>query len=295
MLTLKDIQIRDPYVYLEGDTYYMVGTTDQDCWKAPGVSFLCYQSRDLIHFEEPVTIFMPSEGFWGTHNFWAPELHAYNGAYYLFASFKAEGRKRASAILKADNPLGPFLPWGEEQVTPKEWQCLDGTLFVDTDGKPYVVFCHEWVEPGGGTICARPLKKDLSGPDGEAVTLFHASEAPWAMTMTHSSGIVGHVTDCPFLYRGRDRMFMLWSSFGEGGYAQGLCYSQSGTISGPFLQLPAPLYAGDGGHGMLFLDKVGRLFLSLHSPNKTPEERARFLPVRDDGERMVIDMKGEQK
>ena len=28
-------------------------------------------------------MFTPPEGFWGTHNFWAPEVHTHQGKYYL--------------------------------------------------------------------------------------------------------------------------------------------------------------------------------------------------------------------
>ena len=287
MLTKQDIQIRDPFVYLEGDTYYLYGTTDKDCWKGQAEGFLCYRSADLLQFQEPVQIFSAGNGFWGTHNFWAPEMHPYRGAYYLFASFKTPGRARATAILKADNPLGPYIPWGEEQVTPYEWECLDGTLFVENQREPYVVFCHEWVQEGGGTICARRLQEDLSAPEGDPVTLFDAREAPWTHRIRHSSGVEGHVTDGPFLYRGMDRLWMLWSSFTGDGYALGLSYSQTGEIKGPWAQIEEPLYFGDGGHGMLFWDKAGTLQLALHAPNKTPMERFLTLAVLDKGDRIV--------
>ncbi len=64
-----------------------------------------------------------------------------------------------------------------------------------------------------------------------------------------------------------------WSSFGAGGYAQGLARSASGQISGPWIQEPEPLYAQDGGHGMIFRAFDGRLMLSLHKPNRTSDER----------------------
>lgn len=284
-----DIQIRDPFVYLEKGVYYLYGTTDKDPWKAPGEGFLCYQSDDLRRFERPVRVFTPPPGFWGTHNFWAPELHAYEGKYYLFASFKAQGRARATAILRADSPLGPFLPWGAEQVTPEGWECLDGTLHVDGAGQPFLVFCHEWVQEGGGTVCAKRLKRDLSGAEGEVMPLFAAQDAHWAKSIRHSSGVTGFVTDGPFLFSGREKLFMLWSSFTGAGYALGLSISQTGTVQGPWAHLERPLYEGDGGHGMLFPDKAGGLNLSLHAPNKTPLERPRFFPVRDRGCCLTLD------
>lgn len=289
MQTVKDIQIRDPFVFVEDGRYHLFGTTDANCWHGRAAGFDAFVSEDLVHFSEGVRIFEPKPGFWGTENFWAPEMHKYRGKYYLFASFKAPDRRRATAILRADAPLGPYAPWGADQVTPPEWESLDGTLYVDDAGQPYVVFCHEWLQEGGGTICARRLKADLSGPEGEALTLFAATDAPWTREVTHSSGVKGYVTDGPFLHRPENgKLYMLWSSLSETGYAIGLSISEGGRLEGPWRQQEKPLFAGDGGHGMLFRTLEGELRLAIHAPNKTPRERALFLPVRETEEGLAV-------
>ncbi len=280
MLLRDQIQMRDPFVFVEDGKYYLYGTTDANCWRGQPAGFDAYVSNDLVHFEHGGRIFAPSDSFWGTENYWAPEMHKYKGEYYLFASFKAPGRHRATSILKADNPLGPFLPWGEDAATPTEWECLDGTLYVDAAGKPHIIFCHEWVQEGGGTIYSRPLKDDLSGPLGEAHTLFAAKDARWTKQITHSSGISGHVTDGPYLYKPQNgQLWMLWSSISDTGYAIGLAISKSGSIQGPWHQAEEPVYAGDGGHGMIFRALDGKLYLTIHTPNRTPDERPIFLQV----------------
>ena len=38
---------------------------------------------------------------------------------------------------------------------------------------------------------------------------------------------------------------------------------------------------GNGGHGMLFQDKAGKTWLTLHAPNTHLEERPRFYSVPD--------------
>lgn len=293
MAAREDIQIRDPFVYVEDGTYYLYGTTDSDPWHGPAEGFSVQVGQDLETFDPPVRIFSANASFWGRENFWAPEMHRYQGAYYLIASFKAPGRRRATGILKADSPLGPFRPWGEETVTPPDWECLDGTLHVDLAGQPWLVFCHEWVQEGGGTICARKLKEDLSGPAGEPMLLLKASDAGWTKKVRHSSGMEGHVTDGPFLYKGKERLWMLWSSLTQGGYAAGLSYSLTGEVTGPWVNLDEPLYQGDGGHGMFFENNHGDLILTLHAPNKTPLERPLFIGVRDDGDRIILT--GEEK
>jgi hypothetical protein len=58
---------------------------------------------------------------------------------------------------------------------------------------------------------------------------------------------------------------MLWSSYGERGYVQGIARSKSGKLEGPWEQLD-PLVRRDSGHGMLFRAFDGRLTMVLHRP-----------------------------
>ncbi|MDR2505742.1 MAG: glycoside hydrolase family 43 protein [Oscillospiraceae bacterium] len=284
----EDLQIRDPFILVDNDRYILLGSTDKNIWNQPGNGFEAYTSRDLEEFTYAGTLFKRTDSFWGTHDFWAPEMHKYKGAYYIFATFITPGRMRGTAILRSDNPLGPFTPWGEERATPPEWMCLDGTLHVDDAGDPWIVFCHEWVQIGAGTICARRLAPDLSAPIGEPVTLFAATDAAWPRSHTHSSGRIGYITDGPFLTRSKSgALWMLWSSLTAGGYAIGLAISDGGIL-GPWRQTEKPIFAGDGGHGMVFRDLSGELRLAIHTPNDTPNERPLFLRIAEDGEGYVI-------
>lgn len=272
-LTAKDIKIRDPYIVPLKDTgkYYLFGTTDPDPWGAPGEGFQVFESEDLVNWSEPRYAFLPPEGFWGKYNFWAPEVHFYNGFWYIFASFKADGICRGTQILKSDCITGPYAPISEGPVTPRDWECLDGTLYVDEGGNPWIVFCHEWVQVHDGEICCIPLSEDLTHPVGEPQLLFHASDAPWVVNLWTSKD--DYCTDGPFLYRGSDgSLRMLWSSFTEKGYAIGIAESQSGSVTGPWVQHPRPVHEG-GGHGMVFDTFDGQSLLPIHTPNEHPLER----------------------
>ncbi len=279
MLTADRINIRDPFVLYDGDLYYLYGTRGETCW-GPASGFDVYTSTDLEHWNGPEACFENDGTFWADRNYWAPEVHRWKGRYYLFASFKTEGVCRGTAILAADSPKGPFQPWSAgKTVTPPDWECLDGTFYADRDGRPYMVFCHEWVQVGDGEVWALPLTDDLRQAAGEPVLLFRASEADWVKPVHHSSGITGYVTDGPFLWTDAGgRLLCLWSSFSEGGYTQGLAVSGNGTILSHFSQLP-PLFTGDGGHGMLFHNREGKLLLALHSPNSHLQERPRFYEI----------------
>lgn len=290
---LNEIQMRDPFVLCDRQsaTYYLYGTTDKDPWRARGVGFEAYTSRDLVHWEGPIPIFTPPEGFWATHNFWAPECHEYRARYYLFASFKAEGRRRGTQILESLRPLGPFVPISEAPVTPAAWECLDGTLYTDQEGSPHLVFCHEWVQVNDGEVCVLPLSEDLREAIGSPRLLFRGSDAVWTASLERRDGsllVDARVTDGPFLHRGKEGdLFMLWSSKGECGYAMGYAKSASGTIDGPWVQRREALITADGGHGMIFTTFEGELMLTYHAPNNTPDERPIFVPIEERGGELV--------
>jgi len=288
-----DIRSRDPFVLpvAATNTYYLYAATDLN---GRALGFDCFRSRDLEHWEGPIPVFRPTPDFWATMSYWAPEVHAYQGRYYLFASFKAPEHYRGTQILVAEAPEGPFTPLTDGPVTPPDWECLDGTLFVDDGGTPWMVFCHEWVQVHNGGMWAMPLSADLRAAASRPVFLFSASEAPWKRlpswpTANDPNRFPTYVTDGPFLYRTRDGvLLMLWSSFGIGGYTLGIARSITGRIEGPWVQDPEPLYTQDGGHAMLFRTFDGRLMLALHSPNRRPDERARLIQVVDCGQTLKI-------
>ena len=282
----SDINIRDPFVLTHGGKYYLYGTRGATCWgKANG--FDVYVGDDLENWEGPIECFHNDGSFWADRNYWAPEVHEWKGAFYMFASFKAEDVCRGTAILRAESPLGPFAPHSDGPVTPRDWECLDGTFYVSRDGKPYMVFCHEWVQIADGEICALPLADDLSAPAGEPRLMFRASEAKWVKPVREVEGKPGLVTDGPFMWRAADgSLLCLWASFSEGGYTEAVALSDNGEIDGHFRQIE-PLFDRDGGHGMVFRKLNGDLCLTLHSPNRSTEERPCFYALTEKNGRLA--------
>lgn len=275
-----EINIRDPFVLVWDGAYYLYGTRGPTCW-GPADGFDVYVSRDLAEWDGPFVCFQNDGSFWADRNYWAPEVYRWADAFYMFASFKHSSVRRGTAVLRADSPLGPFKPWSKGPVTPTDWECLDGTLYVSRQGQPYMVFCHEWLQAGDGEILSMPLTKDLRAPAGPPRLLFRASEAGWCKSVHHSSGLTGWVTDGPFLWRTeKGNLLCLWASFSQGGYTEGVAVSDTGEIDGRFVQAE-PLFMEDGGHGMVFRALDGGLYLALHSPNKSLAERPVFHPLTE--------------
>ncbi len=275
MLHISDIRIRDPFIYTDrkAGIYYMYGTTDlQPQSIAANHSFSCYRSRDLEWFEGPIEIFNAETApFWGERDFWAAEMHPYNGRFYLFASCTSDTRHRGTQIFVCDTPDGRYVPVSPDPATPADWECLDGTFYVE-DGVPYMVFCHEWTQVGNGEICAVPLASDLSAAVGEPFLLFHATDEPQVAASGNGSG--NYVTDGPFLWQEDGKVRMIWSSFAAGRYA--VLSAEADSLRGPWTHTGSQ-FDFDGGHAMLFRTLNGERRISLHSPNASGLERAKFM------------------
>jgi hypothetical protein len=163
---------------------------------------------------------------------------------------------------------------------------------VDTDGKPYMVYCYEWLQNQNGTIEKIELKPDLSGSVGEGKLLFRASESPWSRETLNGKIGPNKVTDGPYLFRtGSGRLGMIWTSWIDNQYTQGVVYSTSGTLDGPWLQEREPITPPNYGHGMLFCSLQGKWLMSVHS-HKASNGRTvrvpRLFEVDFTGDKLVV-------
>lgn len=289
---IKDVNISDPFILADpASGHYFTYVQFKDPKRFPNEPFrrgvfYYLESEDLIHWTEPTICFEDKE-FWADLDFWAPEVHIWKGRYYLISSFRAKGTLRACEALVSDSPRGPFKAFAKKPLTPVGWQCLDGTLYADRKGEPWLVFCHEWMQVNDGQICAVKLSDDLSEAIDEPIILFRASDGKWV----EKTGAGALVTDGPFLYRAANgKLLMLWSSFAAGGaYAVSYATSKSGEIWGPWIQEDEPLYAFDGGHGMLFRTFSDRLMMSIHCPNDHPKKRILLFEMEEKDGRLAIE------
>ncbi len=275
----NEINIRDPFVLNYEGKYYLFGTEIptspkiKDAW-----GFWCYISEDLEEWSEPIQCFEPPKDFWATKNFWAPEVHVYHNKFYMLASFYGEGKMRATQCLVSDRPEGPYHVNGEP-LTPADWMCLDGTLYIEDD-VPYLVFCHEWLQTFVGEIAAVQLNDSLSAAVGEPLVLFKATDSNWSDVLEmKESNIKGYVTDGPFLKKTGDELLMFWSSFHGTEYAVGMAVSDNGKLFGNWKHLDRMLFDKDGGHGMVFQTKEGKELFVMHRPNVDELARPSFFEL----------------
>ena len=296
---LDSIRLSDPAILADQKTkmYYMTGTGG-----------MMWRSSDLKLWEGPhrVTSFSNNSWMGPRPMIWAAELHQTgDGWYYYFATFTNQAVKidtvrgnvierRASQVLRADNPMGPYRAFGDDTYLPANRPTLDGTYWKDRDGKPYMVFCGEWLQNWNGTIEKIELKPDLSGTVGEPKVLFRASDSPWSRERNDQGEITWNkVTDGPYLFRtGTGRLGMVWTSWVFDVYTQGVAYSESGTLDGPWIQEPQPITPPGYGHSMLFQRFDGQWMMSVHHHSKDALGRTVRIPhlfeVDLSGDKLII-------
>jgi len=291
----NEIHMRDPFVftYEKEQNYYLFGTTFADGCGDKDPIFEVYVGEDLENWEGPYVAFEPPKGFWGIRHYWAPEVFEIDGRFYMFATFKgAIGEKRGTGILVADHPSGPYAPHSNGPVTPKDWECLDGTYYQDKDAQHWIIFCHEWTQIYEGKIKALKLTNDLTESYGEPIEILNAKTMKW-IRLFEDPRIEkqGYLTDAPFMYEAKNgELILLWSSYsipnyedkGLGGYTVAVARSQSGNVEGPWIYDNTLLLDRNAGHASLFKGLDNQLYISTHYPD-TPhgKERPLFLKVKE--------------
>ena len=297
----RDIAVRDPFITVdrEAGRYYLV-TAARD---GQHMALQTYESPDLLHWRRLGLNYRGNEGWMQqvrnkVDHWWAPDTYLYRGRYYTIVTLtcQTKGRINFCTLLQGGrkpqddyhNVLRKGVPIS---LTPYGQQCLDGSLYIDPKGRPWLVYSLEWNGPDVqdliGETWAIRLRKNLRGSVGEPVRLFRACEAPWPTWKKGSALVV----DAPFLWRDEEsgHLICLWSSFHDGKYCVGQAISRSGDITGPWEHLPDPIYV-NGGHEMLFRDLQGQLKMSLHHDNSNAHLRivdvhiqdGRFLPVPEE-------------
>jgi beta-xylosidase len=267
---LDSIRLSDPAILADSKTkmYYMTGTGGK-LWK----------SKDLKLWEGPYDVIEVDTNSWMGPKpmVWAAELHYYNGKYYNFATFTNRDvridsvygnvvERRACHVLVSDKPNGPYVPMEDSMYLPANMATLDGTFWQDDNGNPYMVYCHEWIQNNDGTMEMIELKPDLSGTIGEGKILFRASDSPWSREVLNGDTVPNRVTDGPYLFKtGTGKLGMIWTSWIYDVYTQGVAYSESSKLEGPWIQEKEPITPPDFGHGMFFQNFEGKWLMSVHS------------------------------
>ncbi len=298
-VSFDEISMSDPFIYphQETKTYYLTGTGGR-----------LYKSKDLKMWTGPYSI-IDLSGTWMEGNFVAAaEIHKIGNKYYYAGTWSDHSNlienvprrynvpTNQTQLLVSDSPDGPYLPLVKDHdfcLGPEDWDIIDGTLYQEND-TTYMIFVHEWTQLIDGTMDYMPLSKDLTHRTAEPTTIFRASEAPWSKEMnsigeaTFGLKMPGWVTDGPQMFRTQTgKLGMLWSSWGENRYAQGIAYSESGSLKGPWVQEEKAFKGDNSGHGMIFTTFDGkRLYIVHHDAGNG--RKPQLYEVDDSDDKLIL-------
>ena len=131
----EDLRIRDPYIVLHNDFYYLYRSYDNAIW--------VYKSDNLNEWDKPAKVYEIPENSWAEKDLWAPEVHKYGDKFYMFLSLLGKNGLRGTEISVSGTPDGKFTPISNRPATPLDKSCIDGSLIID-EGKPYMVYSRDW-------------------------------------------------------------------------------------------------------------------------------------------------------
>ena len=264
---VSEVPLADPYILLDGDTYYAYGTNDPD-----GIAV--WTSTDLLRWTKRATLALHKEQTSERQWFWAPEVYRLNDRYYMFYSANEH-----LYVATATSPLGPFRQQGScmTKAMLGDEKCIDSSLFIDDDGQAWLFFVRF---TDGNCIWMCQLNDDYT-------TLRPASLKKCINVSQSWEDRMGRVNEGPFVLKHGGIYYLTYSGndYRSQDYAVG--YAQSRTLSAstswskytgnPIVRRVEDLLGT--GHHSFFTDKEGRLRIVFHAHHSASEVAPRLMYI----------------
>ena len=150
-------------------------------------------------------------------------------------------------------------------------------IYPITPSSVMAELADKWATAGQKNIFGETVKVVEMQSEAGAAGTVHGSLSAGALTTTFTAS--------------QGLLLMIWSSFGKDGYIEAIARSDNGDILGNWHQDETLLFEKDGGHGMIFRGLNGKLYLTLHSPNRSLEERPVFYELKEKNENILMDLR----
>lgn len=257
-----DVPLGDPFILFDkaSDTYYLYGTGGTEH------GFVAYTSKDLANWEKQDVVYSAKQDkAWGTKDFWAPEVYAYRGKFYLFYSAhwkdnpNNELENYRIGVAVADQPSGPFVDLSGMPLFDPGYPIIDANVYFAEDGKLYLYYsrcCYKhpvrseiasWAKKEGwyneieeSWVYGVELATDFSRIIGSPKLLLRPptklsdKQAEWESRSVTSREVNRRWTEGSVLFKHNGLYYMMYSAnhFAGENYAVG--YATSKSPLGPF-------------------------------------------------------------
>lgn len=256
----------DPFILLWEGKYYAYGTQSKD-----GIAV--YVSDDLKTWKIPSSandgLALNKADVWADRWFWAPEVYFIKGRFYMYYSADEH-----ICVATSNSPTGPFRQEIQQPMIAGE-KCIDNSLFIDDNGKPYLFFDRF---DDGLNICVAELEENLLNiKPGTIRKCIHVSQ-PW-------EEVWPRVNEGAFVIKRNGIYFMTYSANSYESPFYGIGVATATNINGPWekytnnpiLQKPGSLVGI--GHCALFTDKAGKLRIVFHAHFSTNQIHPRQMYI----------------
>lgn len=254
----------DPFIMLHGDTYYAYGTYAED-----GIAV--YVSQDLLTWEAVPgnRLALDKKDSWGDRWFWAPEVYHVDGKFYMYYSADEH-----ICVATSDHPLGPFKQEVKQPMITDE-KCIDNSLFIDDDGKPYLLYdrfndgLNVWV-----AALADNLKEIKPETAVKCINVSQTWEEVWP-----------RVNEGPSVLKHGGKYYMTYSANSYESPFYGIGFATAAQITGPWIKYEGnPILQKPGdlvgvGHSAMFTDKEGNLRIVFHAHHSETEIHPRIMHI----------------
>ncbi len=206
----------DPCVLLHNGTYYAYCTYSADHPEMRrGIRM--FTSVDLCNWMDRGFV-ITRERSWGHSRFWAPDVIAHNGRFYLYY---AVDTRICAAV--ADDPGGPFVQLGNGPMLPDSIR-IDAHVFRDDDGQMYFYYV---AFNDGNEIHGGRMNPDMITVQEDSLRLMIRPDQAWE---THRARIV----EGPAILKNNGTYYLTYSGshFESPQYAVG--YATSDSPLGPW-------------------------------------------------------------
>ena len=165
----------DPFVLRVDDEYFAYGSGSV----VDGRVFEVLHSTDLVHWRSVGGALQPLADP-QSQTYWAPEVAASDGRFFLYYSVGQEDRNHAIRVAVADTPQGPFVDC-DVVLTPHERFAIDASPFRDFDGSWYLFYARDLLDGDRvGTSLAVDRLVDMTRLEGNPRTVLRAT-ADWQL------------------------------------------------------------------------------------------------------------------
>jgi GH43 family beta-xylosidase len=241
------LPLADPFILYHDQKYYAYGTSD-----ANGI--VVYTSDDLKYWTKEPALALHKNDSYATRWFWAPEVYALNGQFYMYYSADEH-----ICVATSNSPLGPFK---QDVMQPMfEEKGIDNSLFIDDDGKAYLFFVRF---TDGNAIWMAELENDYKTIKNNTLRLCLSVSQTWENDQ-------GRVNEGPFCVKHNGYYYLTYSANDYRSQNYGVGYAYTSNLANnwikysrnPVLRKPNGLFGT--GHHCLFRDKDNNLRMAFHA------------------------------